>query len=393
MKHIIFALLPLLFLSSCGDTPPAAESSSSSAAAPEAAAPATVSLTEEQMRSAGIETGAPENRVLTSALTANGEVAVLPEGRATVSSKLAGRVERFFIHEGQNVRKGQALMSISSSALFDLQQAYLQAKADLVFLEKEVARQKTLSGEQVGASKMYEEAQSKYLRAQADLQATAAKLKYLGIGVEHLADAAQPNLASTVVVTSPLDGNISSVSVNLGASVTEGTALCHIVNLSDLHAHIEVFTKDIASVQVKSKAVVRFPNTAFPALQTEVEFISRDMSSDSRTYALHIHLPAASGGHQFLPGMPVTAEIQTGAGAMQPALPESAVLHDGNTSYCFVVRGQSGNRMEFERLEFVPTGSSGGWVGVPAEVLQGKLVVLRGAHLVDGEMRKGDMEE
>ncbi|HNG90973.1 MAG TPA: efflux RND transporter periplasmic adaptor subunit, partial [Saprospiraceae bacterium] len=292
MKNILFVLFLALIHIACGDSAPQAEPTPS---AEPAAAQQTLSLSAEQMRSAGIEVGQPESRSLSSTLSANGTVAVLPEGRASVSSKLAGRIEQFFIHEGQNVRKGQALLSISSSMLFDIQQAYLQARADLVFLEKEVERQKTLSGEQVGATKHWEEAQSKLLRAQADMQAAAAKLRYLGIGLEGLANAAQPNFARTVVVTSPLDGNITDISVNLGSSVTEGTVLCNIVNLNDLHAHIEVFAKDIASVRTKQAATVRFPNSALPDLRTEVEFISQDMSPDTKTYSLHIHLPTGKG--------------------------------------------------------------------------------------------------
>ena len=389
MKNIFFGILMLSLLSGCGN-PAAPDTQMALAEVPAAAE--TVSLTREQLQRAGIALGLPEQRNIATLLTANGTVAVLPEDKATVSSKMGGRIEQFFIHEGQNVQKGQALMSIASSAIFDIQQAYLQAKADLIFLEKELERQKTLSSQNVGAVKHYEEAQSKYFRAKGDLQTAAAKLQYLGIGVENLEHPERLKLATTITVRAPISGNITEVPVNLGASVGEGTLLCSIVGLDDLHAHLAVFAKDMALVQAGQPVVVRFPNTNFPPLNAKIEYISREMDAVSKTYALHVHLPAPK-GHSYLPGMPVVAEIQTQLGSAGLALPEAAVLHDGTASYCFVALHPDGEKIEFQKIAFEPTGRGGGYVGVPEGLLTGKTVVLRGANLVDGEMRRGEMQE
>lgn len=391
MKYTLLSFSILWFVAGCGSTT-APETTDNQAEAPGKQMPETIALSRAQLQSAGITIGMAEQRAIAGTLLVNGTVAVLPDGKATVSSKIAGRIEQFFIHEGQQVQKGQALMSISATAIFDLQQAYLQAKADLIFLEKELERQKTLSSQQVGASKLYEEAQSKYFRAKGDLQTAAAKLQYLGIGLENLEQPERLQLAQTVVVRAPIGGNVTHIPVNLGASVQEGTLLCSIVGLNDLHAHLEVFARDIPRVREGQAVTIRFPNTNFQPLQTKLEYISRDLDPESKTYSLHVHLPVGKNS-EYLPGMPVTAEIQTQSAVGSWALPEAAVLHDGNTAHFFVATEGAGDVIECKKVTFEPSLRGGGYVGVPEALLAGKKVVLRGANLVDGELRKGEMQE
>lgn len=386
MKHTFFSILTLTILAGCGSNTPEQTTEPEKPTSEN-----TVTLTREQLQKAGIELGQPEQRKIAATLTANGEVALLPEDKATVTSRISGMIEQFFIHEGQNVKKGQALMSISASAVFDIQQAYLQTKADLIFLQKELERQKTLSTQQVGAAKNYEEVQSKFARANGDLQVAAAKLRYLGIDPSNLDRNDHLQLAKSVIVTAPISGNITGVPVNLGASVSEGTILCTIVGLDDLHAHIEVFAKDIAFVKEGQEVTVRFPNSPVAPIETKVEYISRDLDPETKTYSLHIHLPAPK-QNTYLPGMPVVAEIKTEGGVPVTALPESALITDGQTVYCFLVDNPGPDKITFQKLEFEPGLRTGGWMAVPENLLIGKTVAIRGANLVDGEMRKGDME-
>ena len=383
MKNILFYILIVGILSGCNNTP-------TTPTVAETAPVEGIVLNNAQIEKAGIELGMLTERNIAATFSANGVVATLPEGKATVTAKMAGRIEQFFVHEGQNIQKGQALVSISSSTIFDLQQNYLQVKADLIFLEKECARQKTLSSQNVGATKNYEEAQSKLARAKGDVQAIAAKLRYLGIGLEQLDNPDNLNLAKTIIVTAPMSGNITSIPTNLGARVEEGTLLCNIIGLDNLHAHVEVFAKDIALVQTGQPISLRFPNASLPALNAKIEYISREMDPERKTYALHIALPNNSKG--YLPGMPLVADIQTNSMALM-AIPESAVLQDGETSYCFVVVASNNETVTFKQQPIEPQLRGNGWIGVANGVLDGKKVVLRGANLLEGEMKKGEMQE
>jgi membrane fusion protein, heavy metal efflux system len=387
MKNILFSAAILLFLAGCGNqnTPENTDATPATAASTEK-----ISLTADQMQKSGIEVAIPTEQGIAAALTVNGTVAVLPEGKATVSSKIAGRVEQILVHEGQNVQKGQVLARVSTSVLFDIQQAYLQAKADLIYLEKELERQKTLSQQQVGAGKNYEEAQSKYARAKGDLEAAAAKLSYLGIGTEQLNNPGQLSLAKSVAITAPIAGNVSAIHVHLGAPVNEGTLLCNVVGLDHLHAHVEVFAKDIALVSPGQTAVVRFPNSSLPEINAKVEYISRELSTDSKTYSIHIPLPA--NGKNWLPGMPLQVDIHTNK-VQALAVPEAALLHDGTETWLFVANSMPDGTMAFEKVNVMPTLRGGGWVALPDAGLTGKKVVVKGAHLIHGEMKRGEMAE
>lgn len=388
MKKILLGISLLAVVSACSNKK---ETPESMPMMPTKETVKGISLTHTQIEKAGITVGEAERRTIAGTLTVNGTVAVLPENKATVTAKMGGRIEQFFIHEGQDVRQGQPLLSVAATALFDLQQSYVQTKADMAFLEKEVERQRMLSTEQVGAKRNYEEAQAKYTRAKGDLQLIAAKMRYLGIDPAKLDNPDQLQPAKSIVVSAPISGNISHVAVNLGASVGEGTILCDIVGLDDLHAHLSVFAKDMGQVRQGQAVTLRFPNTNLVPLASKVEYISRDMEENTKTYALHVHLPARGG---YLPGMPVVAELPIQTASTEGwALPESAVIHDGNEWYCFAVQQTDGEKLTFERIAFQPTAQGGGYIGVPTALVEGKKIVLKGINIVDGELRKGDMEE
>ena len=85
--------------------------------------------------------------------------------------------------------------------------------------------------------------------------------------------------------------------------------------------------------------------------------------------------------------MVLTAIIETSGTMPILALPESAVVQDEGKYVCFVVEKNDGKTLIFKKLEFSPIGMSGGWIGLN-ESLEGKQVVVRGANVLLGEMKK-----
>ena len=68
------------------------------------------------------------------------------------------------------------------------------------------------------------------------------------------------------------------------------------------------------------------------------------------------------------------------------------VLVDGTETYCFIQESQNGQETTFRKIIFEPVLRGGGWVGLPEDLFKGKSIVVTGANLVDGEMRKSEME-
>src|SRR5690606_32347916 len=115
-----------------------------------------VTLTDEQIRNAGVETGLVEKRTLNSELTVNGQVDVPPKGLVSVSFALGGYLKHTRLMPGMHVRKGEVIGIMEDPALVQLQQDYLIAVSKLEYLQKDFERQKILNQNKVNADKVYQ---------------------------------------------------------------------------------------------------------------------------------------------------------------------------------------------------------------------------------------------
>lgn len=356
----------------------------------QSAEPDAIALTYKQIEMMQIGVGPSSERLVSERFQANGTVAVLPQNRAAVSAKLPGRIESVHVHEGQNVRKGQLLFRISNTQLVDIQQAYLHAKADLLFLEKERERQKNLQASSAGASKNLEEVESRYLRARADLESNAAKLKYLNTNLERLDNPEHLYLSPVFDVYAPIDGNVTEIPASIGQMVTEGMLLCHVVNANEhLHAHVEVFAQYAAQIREGQSVLIHFPGGQHPDMQSAVEYISRELNTDTKTVSLHVPLPDGKG---IVPGMPLTALIEQ-SGVKSATLPESAMLMEGETHYGFVVMQKDSIGMVFKKIPLRIKGHAEGYWGIDLPENGKKEFALRGASILDGALKKDIMQE
>lgn len=350
----------------------------------------TISLTRAQLKTMDIEIAPVEMRMLSVGITANGNVAVLPQNRAAVASKIMGRIESIEVHEGQNVRQGQLLFRISAPAVFDIQQSYLTARADLIFLEKELARQKALEAGHAGAGKNLEEVQSKYFAAKSNLRIAESKLAYLGISTDGLQQADQIKPTMSVQVYAPISGNVTEVPVSLGQSVSDNFTLCHIINSkTHLHAHVEVFSRDAGAMTAGNPVILRFPGSGHSDLHSTIEYISREVNPETRTVSLHVPIPD---GTDIIPGMPLVAVLEQKP-VQTPTLPESAIVKEGDTSFGFVVESETGDQVVFRRVMLSPGATAGGFVALSAAIQPGTRFAVKGAYIVAGEMKKGEMQE
>jgi HlyD family secretion protein len=128
-----------------------------------------------------------------------------------------------------------------------------------------------------------------------------------------------------VDIRAPQDGTVFQLTVHtIGGVVSPGEAMMLIVPDADsLTVEAKVNPQDIEQVQLKQKAVLRFPafNAATtPEISGEVSRISADIASDQRTgqsyYTIRISIPPEQltrlGEVKLVPGMPVECFIQTG---------------------------------------------------------------------------------
>lgn len=274
-------------------------------------------------------------RMIYPTIYANGVVAPKPNHDAAVVARITGVIDKIFVLEGVNVQKGQALMSISSTELIQLQQDYMSALADANFYRKEFERQTTLRNSNVGALSEYQLIESKYQNAISLEKTLREKLRLQGIDPNDLADPENAKIKTEKILRSPISGFIHNMPARVGMRPEPGTVLAEIIDLSELRADVYCYEKDLALIQEKQPIEIQFANKAIPAVKGNIEFVSRTIDKETRAIIMHTSFKAPK-GYLVLPEMSITAKIQgLNFGKSKKVIPHTAIYDDGSQSYVY----------------------------------------------------------
>lgn len=326
-------------------------------------------------------------RNVSSYVETNGQLEVPPQNEATVTAVIGANITSIKVIEGDQVKKGQTLATVSHPDLISLQTDYNSNWNDLQYLEQEFNRQKRLYEEEIGSGKEFQKTKSEYNSKKAMVSGLEAQLRLLGISAKQVQNG---NIAETVAIKAPIDGFIRLVEVKTGQYVTPQMELFEIVNLEHIHADFMVFEKDVAKVKVGQK--IRFQvESAANELEALVYSVGKNFEENPK--AIHIHAEIENKQGILLPGMYVRGKILTGTDSMVYALPESAIVREQNKSYIFsAIKKQ--DEWEFEPIEIIEGNKSEQWTEVKLlqSVPSNLKLALNNAYYLMAEMKKGEAE-
>ena len=341
---------------------------------PKSAAPAgaeadELMLTAQQVQLANIQVRAVDSAaaVAPAAPTVlTGTVVADARRTSTVSSRVAGRVEKLFVRQtGQVLRQGAPLFSVYSEQLQVLQQEYVLALA-----------QSRAAG-------------SSY---QQFAEATAQKLRLLGVTVAQLRQlAARGTSPPLVTYFSPRTGTVQTLEVVQGQYVAEGSPLLTLTDLSTVWVEAQLYPTDAARLPVGRTVSVQVAGEAQPR-RGKVIFLSPELSGGSQITLARIEL--ANPGGQLQPG--AHANVLLAGATPAPAasaglvVPPAAVLHEGAASYVWL---QTGER-QFRRVRVRTGEATAAAVPITAGLAPSARVVTTGAYLLQSEwtLRQGSAE-
>ena len=316
----------------------------------------TVMLTDAQIKNAGIETGKPEMRSMSSQLKVNGLIDVPPQSMITVSFPLGGYVKSTDLLPGMRISKGQTLAVMQDPSFVQMQEDYLIAKAKLSFLQKEADRQKLLNTTKATSDKVYEQTMSDYESQKVLVSAFRQKLLLIGIQPDGLTDA---NIRSTVAIPAPISGYVSSVNVNVGKYVNPSDVLFELVNTGDLHLALTVFEKDLSDIHPGQKIEAYLTSDTTKMYPAEVILVGKTLDSN-RSALVHCHFTGAE--PPLLPGMFMNALIQVTTNN-SISVPEDAVVRSGSKEYVFVEKSPR----QFEMTPVQSMVSNNGFVALSSD--------------------------
>ena len=341
----IFILVAVLFMFSCGDSEK--ENSEESATS---SSDGRIQLSFAQFEGSDMELGKIEENSFPVTIETTGMIDVPPENKAMVSSFADGYVRETPLLIGDEVKKGQFLVSLENPDYVQMQQDYLDAMQQMNYLKSEYQRQKTLLEEKITSERNFLRAESEYKRNLAKYQALRKKLQMLNLNPETVENG---NISSTIRIYAPISGSITEMKINNGMYVSAADELMQIIDRDHLHIELNVFEKDV--IKIKKGQDIRFsiPEANTDTIKGEVHLVGTSISEEKRTVKVHGHFKDEQKKNSLATGMFVEAEIITDKRKAK-ALPAESIVSLDNTNYVLVLDTKTDSNYIFKRREVLP---------------------------------------
>lgn len=338
-----------------------------------------IELNDKQLSLSEIETGNTEVQELAHMVTGNGFMELPPENMATISLPISGRIVKVFVTIGDKVKKGQTLAEVEHPEFIQLQKEYLESKSNYTASKSEYERISDLANDNISSTKQLQESRNKYETAKANFEASKASLSLIQVSPETID---QKGVQSRFAIKSPIEGSVTSTSLNLGKSVSPGESLFDIINKSHMHVNLQIFENDLPHIALGDRVefnLISHPDQKFDA---EIQYIGEKVDPDNRSVEVIAHILKPQ--EVFKEGMYVNGTIHTQKRTVA-TLPETAIINRDNQWFAFIKKGNS-----FEEVRVHKGAEMNGLVEIlnPQDFPNDNSVVTKGAYYIESEIEK-----
>ena len=298
-------------LTACG-------SCTGSGAAPSASGPTETAIEEEDAIAVRTATLGRDTLSELYATTAT----LRAEKLATVTARTEGVVRRLLVEEGVSVREGQAL-------------AELENEEQKITFEREQATAQNLQSEFERAEKLHEQG----LTSDEEFETARRTAKES----KHSAELAELQLARTTI-RAPFSGRVLTRHIDLGATVSNGTAVFDLADLDPLYADIGVPERHVGRLSVGQE--VRLSADSFDlATLARIERIAPLVDVETGTVKVTL---AVEGQPILRPGTFVRVDVVIDTHVDTLVVQRSALVPEGRRWHMFRLN-EAGTHVE--RLE------------------------------------------
>jgi cobalt-zinc-cadmium efflux system membrane fusion protein len=320
---------------------------------------------------------AAKARAEVNELTANGSVVPDVSRTVPVNALSSGRVMEVRARLGDDVQKGQLLLTINSPEMSQAISDYMKFQSDESLAKSQYDREQLLFSHGALAQKDLDVAAETYAKAKVDTQAAADRIRILGGDPQHP--------SSLIEIHAPVPGTIIEQNVTTAAgvkSLDNSPSLFTIADLSQVWVVCDVYENDLAQVHLGDRAQIElnaYPGRTFSG---RVANIGKLLDPNTRTAKVRIELANDRG--LFRPNMFATVHFLSQGAQMHTVVPATAVLRLQDRDWVFVK--MDGARFRRTEVQGGPVAADG-----TQQVLRGLRAgdeVVRDALMFDREAKK-----
>lgn len=307
---------------------------------------------------------------------------VTGERYISLGVRVPGRIDRYFVEEGQSVRAGDPLVRLDDrdyrAAVARTEAGIEVAKANLDLAEAELRRGRELRRTSVISEQELDVLENKAEVARATLKQLDAALAEAKVNLEY------------TLLRAPTDGVVLAKLKEVGEiAVPGGFAgsgdLIRLANLNDMRAEVDVNEADLQRVRLGQTA--RVTPDAYPTAGYEASVVKLYPQVDRQKGTLKVEVKILDPDDRLLPDMSARvtffAEADAGgAPAAEVVLVPAAALHRDSRgdSFVWLVEGGRARRVRVETA-----GDAGDRARIASGLAGGETVVVGEAPARDGE--------
>ncbi len=341
-----------------------------------------VQLSDEVLKSTGIEIQEVGPRPMTTSIELPGEIVADESRVAHVVARLSGRVSRVLKTLGDRVVQGEVLAVIESRELADARSTYLAAAHHTEFLKTVLEREEGLWKKKINAEREYLSARRDFEEAQLAEQVAAQKLVALGDTRAGLAglQGGPPDGLPSLQLRSPLSGVVTERDLTVGETLLADHNAFVVADLSRVFVQAEVPAGQIAGVRLGQEARIESKESVLQATG-RVSFIGSMVGKTTRTTPLRIALTNREGS--LRPGLFVAVHLVEESSTAKLAVPEEAIQTFRDWQVVFVRYGDwfEARPLELGRID-------GGWVEVLSGLKPGERYAATNSYAIKAEIGK-----
>ncbi len=309
-----------------------------------------------------------------------GKIAVNGDRATPLFSPYSGRVTRVIAGLGDTVKKGAPLATIEASEFVQAQNDLATAAAQVKLARINEGRKHALYEAKGGSLQDWQQAQADLTAAETALHSVRNRLKILGQSDAQI-DALESSRGINPVATlsAPIAGVVVDRQVGPGQYLQAGggTAVFTIADPSSVWLLANVREADSGAVhpgQPMEVHVPAYPHRAFDARITYVAALV-----DPVTHRLPVRAEIDNRDLALKPEMFANFRIMTSDTSQSPAIPEAAVVYEGDAAHVWVVAGEG-----LLTYRAIRTGrSNDGLVEVLEGLKPGERIVTKGGLFID----------
>lgn len=286
-------------------------------------------------------------------ITANGYV--VARTRASVSSRISGRLATLRVEEGSVVRRGEIMAQLENAeylaAVTQAEAESLRAVASLAEaratrdqLARDLARARELAARNLEPARTAEDLAAQLASSDARLEALAAQVQAAAAAIQY----ARANLENTYI-RAPFDGTVLRKDAEVGevvAPVATGGGLTRgaVVTMADLETlEVEVDVNESYIARIVSGQPARIALDAYPADQFAGRVRQIVPTADRQRATVQVKVSLLDHDPRILPEMGARVEFlaDTAGAANEPVrvtIPADAVRNQGAATIVWVVR-------------------------------------------------------